>query len=381
MPKKYRIVHLIPTTNTGGAEIMLYQLTRSMDKTLFENIVVSLSNKGIIGKRIEEAGIEVCNIGMSTKGNPLDIWQVLRLFTTVKSLKPDLLYCWMAHTNILGILFSHLLKVPVIWSIHGTATSYPEMDRLTYVITILCAKMSTYPDLIVCCSETVKKVHINFGFNSDKMVVIENGVDLSEFKRDEKEREALRAELGVSNNDFLIGFIGRFDRVKDHLNLIKAAKMIVHQHRNVYFIMCGDGIDLTNKKLTGWIEAENIMDHFFLLGWRPDISKIMASIDVNVLPSFSEGFPIVICEAMAGETPCIVTDTGEMPFIVGDTGIVIPQRDSPALANAIEQILMMSDNERIAMGKKARDRIAVNFSLQGVVRKYEKAYLNVMEKH
>jgi glycosyltransferase involved in cell wall biosynthesis len=104
------------------------------------------------------------------------------------------------------------------------------------------------------------------------------------------------------------------------------------------------------------------------------VNILTAALDVSVLSSMSEGFPNVVGEAMSCGVPCVVTDVGDCAWIVGNTGRVVPPRNPSRLARAIEELLRLGAVGRAELGKRGRQRIMDHFSIDSVVRQYEKVY-------
>lgn len=222
------------------------------------------------------------------------------------------------------------------------------------------------------------RIHIELGYSANKMVVIPNGFDLSEFKPNPMARQAVRDELGISEGSQLIGLIGRFDPQKDHHNFVKAAAILLSQSPEVHFILCGDGITWENIELTDWIEEAGIRENCHLMGQREDIPLITAALDIATSSSCSEGFPNVIGEAMACGIPCVVTDVGDSALIVGDTGLVVPPKNPQALAGAWQKLLELGPENKVQKGMSARHRVQENFSLPLIVGRYENLYQEII---
>src|SRR5262249_54118430 len=130
--------------------------------------------------------------------------------------------------------------------------------------------------------------------------------------------------------------------------------------------------DWNNAGLVAQIEERS---RFRLLGHRDDVPRILAAFDVATLCSwYGEGFPNVVGEAMACEVPCIVTPIGDSAEIVGDTGIVVPPRDPEALRSGWQQLIALTPESRRGLGVGARQRIAREYELNAIVRRYESLY-------
>lgn len=131
--------------------------------------------------------------------------------------------------------------------------------------------------------------------------------------------------------------------------------------------------------LTGWIREAGLTDRFFLLGFRDDIPRLTAALDIACLSSaFGEGFPNVLGEAMACEIPCVATDVGDSANIIGDTGRVVPPKNPVALGKALKELVCMGYEGRAGLGRSARKRIRERFELSKVVKRYEELYMGLL---
>ena len=373
------ITHIITGLNTGGAETMLYKLLSNIDRTKFEPMVLSLTDIGSIGKKIEKLGISVKALGMK-RGVP-DPRFVFRLAAILKKEKPDLVQTWMYHADLIGGLAAKLVRnIPVVWNIRHSNLD-PEGNKKTTILTAkACAKLSkTIPKKIICCSEASFKVHSELGYKEEKMIVIPNGFDLDAFKPDAEARYSVRRALRIPEDAVIIGMVARFDPQKDHKNLINAAGVLCRSNKNIHFILCGNGITNNNKQLANWIQEHNLQVNFHLLGRRADVARITAAFDIASSSSYGEGFPNVVGEAMSCEVPCVVTNVGDSAYIVGNTGIVVPPKNPLAMAKAWEKLIKLPAEERKILSKLARKRIEDNFEINSVVNRYMELYNQLLK--
>jgi glycosyltransferase involved in cell wall biosynthesis len=316
----------------------------------------------------------VRSLGMKTRmPNPLLVMQLARW---IRESKPDVVHTWMYHANLIGALAARLADgVPVVWGIHHT-TLDPRIDkRRTMLVNRVCASLSKgFAARIACCSEASLRVHKELGYAADKLEVIPNGVDLEKIKPDPAARASVREELGIPADALLIGIAARFHPLKDHSNFVHAAARLHQQMPEVHFLLCGLDVTWQNSQLREWINTAGIRDCCHLLGVRHDISRLFAAMDVATTASRSEAFPVVIGEAMACGTPCVVTDVGDSALIVGETGTVVPPGDAHALAEAWRKLIVAGPRVRHRLGLAARRRVQQHFALPVIVERYQAIY-------
>lgn len=369
-----KIMHVITTLGPAGAEIMLSRVISGMDRTRFENEVVSLTGILDLAEKMRGIGAGVRTLNMKTSApNPL---LVMRLAQWIRESKPDVIHTWMYHANLVGALAAHLAgNVPVVWGIHHSALDARIDKRRTLIVNRICAFLSRrFPARIVCCSEASLRNHRNLHYATEKMEVIPNGFDLEQIKPDPAARASVHQELGIPLDAPLIGIAARFHPLKDHFNFVSAAARLHQQIPKVHFLLCGLDITWQNSQLAGWIETAGLRDCCHLLGLRHDMSRLFSGMDIATTASRSEAFPIAIGEAMACETPCVVTDVGDCALIVDETGIVVAPGDPCALAEGWRNLIEAGPRVRHRLGIAARRRVQQHFSLPTIVERYQTIY-------
>jgi glycosyltransferase involved in cell wall biosynthesis len=371
-------MHIINDLSIGGAEMMLYKLLSERRSQRFDPVVVSLIDQGALRQRIEALGIKVYTAGMSP-GLPsaLGLWRLVRL---MRQLEPDLALGWMYHSCLAAQLASLLLRrrVPILWGIHYSVSSFAHEKRLTTAVIKLCARFSKLAAQTIFVSRRSKAQHKPLGFDLNKSCVIPNGINVTEFVPSPQSRSSVRAELGLSADALIFGMMGRYHPLKDHTNFFQAAALISRTHPEAHFLLIGRGVDHENQILRNQIEELGLARQTHLLGERNDIPRLAAAADVFSLSSACESFPNVIGEAMACEVPSVVTDVGDGAWIVGDTGRVVPPGNPRALADAWKEMIDLGPEGRMALGRAARARVIELFTLESVVARYEDVYETVL---
>jgi len=372
---------VITGLGTGGAERMLLKLLTHLDPRRYASRVFSLlPSAGPIAAGIEALSIPVTSLGMG-RGNPSPsaVW---RLGNQLRAYRPHVVQTWMYHADLVGGLSAKLtgLRVPVVWNIRHGRLDPVVSRRRTFAVVRVCAVASRWlPHTIICCSNDAREIHASIGYADSKLCVIPNGFDTSLFQPDPVARAAVRAELGVPDDAFLIGMVARFDPQKDHRSFIQAAAQLHEQRPGARFVLCGARVSIDNQELCAWVDAAGLSSVVHLLGERPDVERINAALDLGSLSSRSgEGFPNVLGEAMACGVPCVATDVGDSSLVIGDTGRVTPPLVPNALADAWRDFLDMDRGELRALGARARQRIVQGFSIEEVVGRYAETYERVV---
>ncbi|HVN72425.1 MAG TPA: glycosyltransferase [Desulfomonilia bacterium] len=370
-----KVLHLISTLDVGGAEQNLFRLVTSMDKGAYENIVVCMTAPGIMGRRIEQAGIPVHSLKMR-KGTP-EISAAFRLRFTANIFKPDIIQCWMYHANVMGLTISR--RYPILWNIRCSDMDLTQYGLVYRFAVMAGARLSGIPQMVVSNSFAGMEAHKRLGYHPRKWVIIPNGFDTMTFKTDPDARSLIRADLGIPNDALTLGLIGRFDPMKDHATFFSAATLFSKSHPDTHFIIAGKGITDQNPTIRGYLGAAPDPEKFHLLGERDDIPYILASLDIATSSSSSEGLPNAIGEAMACGIPCVATDAGDTGLLLGDTGLLVSRRSPRNLCVAWERLAQMGPEARGEMGSRARERIMQFYSQDRATRSYEKLYQEIIE--
>lgn len=365
-----RIVHLIPNLALGGAERTLQNLILSNRRHDIEHIVVTLIGGGIIAEKLRERNIRVFEFVLSK--NIKSGKSLYRLLRTIGTLDPDFLFGWMYHANIFALIAHKLIRgrTKLIWNIRHSIYRFSDEKHTTALMIKLGSLLSRFPDLIVYNSNTSATLHEKIGYAKGASVVIHNGIDCDDFRPDSNARIRLLERIQKPEDTRLVGIVGRYHPAKDYRTFVSAAAMLMKMQSRVHFVMIGRGLEKTNSDLMGSLQELGVCDHFSLLGEIENVKRLMPGFDVCVSSSVSEAFPNVVAESMACGVPCVVTDVGDSSNIVGDIGFTVPARNPSALAQAINELLSLSNTEVERLSKAARNRILELFSSSEMISRF-----------
>lgn len=377
-----KIIHIISSLKIGGAEKSLVQLLRYSHESTTDLIrVISLTRDGELKGRIEEMGYKVHEIGLSK--NPLFWFRLIWIVREILYFKPEVIQCWMYHSDLIGGLIGNFCRVKVIvWNVRGSSASF-ELNKLsTYLIIKICGWVSSViPTAIITNSQTAIEAHVLQGYDRKKFHLIYNGVDTRNFfKLAPLYKAGIKRRLGIQKKALIVGMIGRFDKLKNQKSFIK---MIASLKRNFNWhsllgIMVGPGIVEENYALKRMIAEPGCGKSIILLGTRSDINDILNVFDILVLPSLSEGFPNIVGEAMACGVPVVATRVGDVEQLVGEVGRIVDHPDPDSLASEVDFFLRLSQEKRDALSKLSRKKIAENFSYSVSAKAYLKLYQNLL---
>lgn len=365
-----KILHLISTTDTGGAEQNLLRLVNGMDRERFHNLVISMTAIGSVGKKILKSGIEVQAIDM-TKGVP-DPRGILKLAHIIHQRRPHIIQAWMYHANLLALPFC--VGRPLIWNIRCCdmdLAQYGPIYRWTFKTGAL---LSGLPSAIITNSHAGRDFHQTRGYHPLRWQTIANGWDTDTFKPDPAAGRQMRVKLGIPARSPVIGLIARPDPMKDLPTFFAATQHLLHSHPTTHFIVAGSHMCAGHPQIQPHLRDISPPANFHLLEEQDDIPRLLNTLDLATLSSVSEGLPNSIGEAMACGIPCVVTTVGDCARLVGDTGLAVLPSDPPALARAWQNLITAGQEERRRLGDLARRRIREHYSLPAMIRAYENLY-------
>jgi glycosyltransferase involved in cell wall biosynthesis len=240
------------------------------------------------------------------------------------------------------------------------------------------AKYTRDIDRIVAISDGVKDVLVQGGISPSVIDIVPSGIDFSPFDSI-KDRTFLRTEFGFASDDFLAGIVAALEDHKGHRYLIEAARIIKDRAPKVKIIVVGKGsLELALDRQARDLQVDDLV---YFLGFREDVPRILASLDVFVLSSHLEGLGTSIMDAMASRLPVVATAVGGIPEVVadGETGLLVPPRSPEALAEAI---LRLHDDRALArrLGNRGHEVVHEKFSAESMARRIIEIYERIARK-
>lgn len=368
---KLKIMTITRSLNFGGLERVVIDICKNLDKNKFDPIVVCLNKKGEFADELEADNIPVISLNPSgSHASKYINW--LKLRKLIKIEKPDIIHSHNTGPFIDGIIASRLTKLKgFIHTDH--ARRFP--DKKKYMVYERIA--SHFADKIIAVSEETKDNLVKYeNIKRDKIAVIYNGIDAKKFDI-QIDKDSFIKELKLEKFDRLIGLGVVLTDQKGITYLLRATQEIVKKFPKVGVVIAGDGPE--RKKLEAEASNLKISDNVVFLGSRKDIQNILKILDLYILPSEWEGFPLVILEAMAAHSSIITTDVGGIPIAIDDgiEGILIKPRD-PALIAEKTIALLEDDALREKIAQNAYSKYMENFTVQKMVKNYEEAYFEIM---
>lgn len=376
-----KLIHL--TTADISLELLLGpQLSAFVDEG-FE--VVGVSAPGPFVPAIEARGVRFVPLDSATRSMNLlaDVAALRDLVRLFRNERPDIVHTHNPKTGVYGRIAAKLARVPVIVNtVHGLYAK-PE-DRLAKRVAVYGAEriaaLCSHRELVQNPEDldTLRSLKI-----SDRQLrLLGNGVDLGRFAPPTPEqRRAIRSELGIADDEIVVGAVGRLVAEKGYPELFEAWKVVSARVPNAVLVVAGphepDKADGLEAQLVAQAEADGVR----FLGMRNDVDRLYHALDLYVLLSHREGFPRSAMEAAASGLPVVATDIRGCRQVVDDgvTGTLVPVRDPANAAAALISLLDLPEL-RATMSANAIRRAAEHFDDRNVVAITLDAYDDVLPK-
>jgi len=376
MMRRARILHIIGTMDTGGAETFLINLLSRLNLQVYDSKVYYLVGAGSLSHRLREMGIPCEALGASGQK---DILKLPKLLNILRRERPEVVHTYLHVANYWISVACRLAGVPfLVQSIQAMHLHHPMKLPVVRVLEQMNCKLATRE---IAVSEAVKRYVVDtFRVAPDKVTVIYNGVR-ADFAKANGRPGVIREQLGLSTADRVIGCVANLiPRVKGYEYLIPAFVEVKRQVAAAKLVIAGEGP--LRADLTRTIHELGLAADVILLGRRPDVPDILSLMDVFVLASTSEGTPLALIEAMMANKPVVATRVGGIPELVqnGVTGILVPVGDVQALAEAI--VDLVTDPERANRMATAGYRVAQSkFTIEKIAADVERLYANLLNWH
>lgn len=378
-----RVLHLISSTGFFGAENVLIQLAIELQYTDFHPIVgvfKNMQNPHLeVAEEAKRHDLEAVIFPCHDKFDPNAI---IRLRKFLNRNHINIIHTHGYKSNLYALAASSGKKTPLITTCHPWLGNDLKMKFYAGLDKFFLNRFNK----VVAINDLIKQEILNHNVHPDKVVTIYNGINPDRFNKLAKSNN-IRKELGIKEGCRVIGTVGRLTEEKGHIYLLQAAKRILQQYPKVIFLIVGDGplreqLEAKSTESVGFESVKSCCSKSAVIfkGIRTDIPEIYSIMDIFVLPSLTEGLPMVLLEAMASKKPVIATSVGAIPKVVvdGETGLLINSADSNQLADAIIYLLK-NENKAREIGEKGYERVKNEFSSNRMTKQYIKVYEEILK--
>jgi glycosyltransferase involved in cell wall biosynthesis len=373
---KVRILYVIDGLEFGGGERVFLQLATGLRNRLAVCAAAMPGRR--FAQEINEKKISFRPVDMSKRLSLKPIFQLTKIISTEKI---ELIHSQGARADFFARVAGRIASVPYILCTIAAPVERFDVSAVRKSIYRLLDRLTEhYVNRFIVVSDSLKYTLIRLrGIPSDKVIRIYNGIELEQY-RPQNQPIDLRNEWGFSKDTPLIAAIGRMVWEKGLEYFLQSIPEIMQHVPNTRVLLVGDGP--LRKNLESLAKELNLEDKVTFTGFRSDIRYLLSNIDILVIPSIFEGFPMITLEAMAMRKPIVATriDGITEQIVDGKEGLLVPPRNPKALAATVLK-LIHDRNLTSQLAAAAREKVENSFSVEKMLAETKALYYSLLEEH
>ncbi len=365
-----RVLHFTQDVDTSG---FFAQLARFHDRARFRMIFGTLGQiSPELRQTMEGAGVQTFSFdSVSRCVYPI---RLCTLAAALRSLRIDILHTHLFDASVIGLIAGTVARVPVRVMTRHYSDYHTRIGKTWHT---RADRMCTWlAHSVIAVSNQTKRVMLEEEFApATKVVTIHNGVDLARVVTPSPQEVAeLRRELDLKDDVAVVAVIARLHPEKGQEYLFRALPTLLAATEGKLRLLVA-GMGPFRAQYEREVSALGVEGAVRFLGFRADVTRILAVSDVVVLPSVAEAFGLVLVEAMAMQKAVVGKRVGGIPEIVADglTGVLVPPASPLALADAIYSLLL-NPTRRAQLGEAGRRWVIENFRFETMMKRYEGLY-------
>lgn len=374
MSEPIRVLHVIGIMNRGGAEMMIMNLYRHIDRSKVQfDFVENSCEPAAFDEEILSLG---GHIYRCPHYNGKNHFAYVKWWNDFFKAHPKEYPIVHGHLGSTAAIYLSIAKKYGAYTIAHSHSSGTDHSLHSYIYRMISYNTRNVADYFFACSEAAGKDR--FGrkvVSGDHYAVLNNAIDVNCFSYDPSIRETVRDELSIAQNAFVVGHIGRYTKEKNHEFILKLFSELEKMDSNVRLLMIGDGP--LHAQIMQAAEQRGLSSDVIFTGVRSDIDRMVQAMDVFVLPSLYEGLPVTMVETQASGLLCIISDKVPSECILTEGLVdILPLSAAPEIW--AEKILEKRNLPRT----DRRDEIAAHgFDINTEVVKLQEFYLNAYEQN
>jgi len=353
-----KVLHYGLSKNKGGIETYLLNLTTHIDKSKYHFGFIDFEN-GKVSFREELLGMG-CSFHSLTPRRKSHVNYIKELSGLVAQY--DIVHC---HFNTLSDIAPVLIAVKEKRKaiVHSRSSNAPNslLTRTAHLINSYRLPHDEIYRIAVSQHAGEWLFGTQIGFD-----VINNGVDIGKFLFQQEKRLKIREALNLRDS-FVVGHVGTFLPVKNHLFILEVFKRLISKKNNIVLLLVGDGP--LRKEIMTLVQKSGLGESVLCLGQRDDIGELMSAMDVLLLPSKYEGFPNVLMEAQINKLPCISSDSITNEVKISELCCFLPINDPQPWC---QEIMRIADDTTLHRNMPLENM--ERFSIQSMTKRIETIY-------
>lgn len=370
-----KVLHLISGGDTGGAKTHVLSLIKELEKHIEPKIVCFIEDEFYYEGK--DLGIDIEVIKQESR---FDLHILKKLKNIIEKENYDIIHSHGARANFICMLLKPIVKKPFLTTIHSDyKLDFKDSVYKKFVYTALNEISLKVFDYYIAISNNFKNMLVDRKFNSKRIFVAYNGIDLNEKLEILPKADFLNKFDIDYENKFIVGILGRLDAVKNHETFLKAARKVLESRKDVLFLIGGSGGE--EEKLKNIVIKYGIEDNVVFLGFVTQPDSFFNAIDINTLTSLSESFPYSILEGARAKKTILSTDVGGLKDLVENdvNGYIFDVGDYESLSRYIEKLA--EDPEKASqMGENLYRTVEEKFSLENMGNTHFDIYKKIVNK-
>ena len=363
-----RILYLHGITMIGGAETDLVSLIGGLNREDFHPYV-ACPPEGPLVEELKSLQVPICPLELPAwrkftdiSKNPIAVGHLVRL---IHKHRIDLVHVNDFWWNPIAWLASKLTRRPCV--VHIRQHIQPLKVKQYWL---------NKADMLIAVSNGIREIALGAGVKTDRIRVAHSGIDIP---RGFQKNDRMKSRYCLESDQPVIGIVAHLLPHKGYEYLIQAFREVRTALPKSHLLIVGEGSTNYRLELTKLIERLGLEQAITFVGFQRKVLEYISTFDVFVLPSIYEAFGIVLLEAMAMEKPIVASRVGGIPEIVVDgiSGLLVPPRDSGALASALLRLLQ-DEKARLEMGRAGRQRVETHFTRDGMLKIIQDIYGGVL---
>ncbi len=372
--KKTKVLHILSDTNIGGAGRLLFNLSKTVNKSKFEFIFVFPKGSKLI-KLFKKEGSVYCYSGKGDKS--FNITSIISIKKIIKITAPDIIHTHSSLSGRISAKFSGIKKERIIYTKH-CVFDIPNFKKSALCRNIYRSLDDLFSGHVIAVADSAKKELIDIGVDPKKTTVIINGSTPQKILSKDQISK-LKDALGISEKDFVVGICARLEEYKGHKTFIDAAFLAKKDNQNIKFIIMGDGSK--KEELKNYVNKLKLQNSVIFTGFINNVADYMNLFDLNINCSTgTETSCLAISEGLSLGIPAIVSNFGGNPNMVinGITGVIFEKNSAEQLYKIIKN-LKNSPNIINKMKENALIDFKKRFSAQKMASQYEQLYISILK--
>lgn len=383
---KYKIAYVLTPVTFGGSEKVSLNFLKNVDREKFDIELIMFLRpwesenyfvEEISRLKFESHSIPVSN---SVKGELLRVPRcLLKLKEILETRQYDLVHTHGYLADLLGFAAAKTSGLPVMSTCHGFIPNGLKLSLYNWLDLLALGSF----DGVIAVSDSIRNYCLANGVCPDKIKVIENTTQCLAAQKGAGEndlaiRESKRKMAGVEPGEVLLGYSGRLSSEKGVADLITALKMLTESGMSIKLVLLGEGEQ--REELEELVARLLLTEKVCFAGFQTDIESWLTAMDIFVLPSFSEGTPLALLEAMAAGVPCVASAVGGIPQVIdsGVDGILVAPGKPGEIRNAIYS-LCVDTVKREILSDNAKQKVSLKYNITSWTAKIESEYLNLLQ--